>query len=161
MNLVRSSGCRKQRAEKFIVREVGDPPQSRCKKEDPGKVFTSPSLGPTPIMMEPSRFVLLHLRARSSYVPGRTRSDGSEKECNLGQQLGWVGQSSPTSCLLNPVCLLSCLPPIRAKMTAFPGFWCTTPAIFPQSSWLCYNEKSLMNWRQPQPAKWKCLPCSL
>lgn len=88
-------------AETFIVREAGDPPQGRCKKEDPGKVLTSLSLGPVQ-----SRWSLVDCtfapQGREQLCARAKRSDGSEKERNLGAsaRLSW---RRSTSCLPNPV----------------------------------------------------------
>lgn len=163
MSLVRSSGCKKQVGrEVHCMRSRQFPyPQDKCKKEDPVKVLTSPFLGPVPITMEPSGLyfgtsgqgeamyrALQGQMVQKKNVTWRKRSNG----------LGRAPQQVACWILFS---LLPHSPRIGAKMTALPGFWCTSPATFTSSNWLCFSEKPLTNWRKPQCAKWKCLPCSL
>lgn len=160
---MRSSGYRKQVGREVHCMKSKRSPylQDKCKKEDPVKVLTSPSLGPVPITMEPSGLYFgtsgqgeAMYRTLQGQMVQKKNVTGGERSNGLGrapQQVAcWILSS-----------LLPHSPPIGAKVTAFPGFWCTTPNIFTKSNWLCFSEKPLTNWRKPQRAKWECLPCSL
>lgn len=174
-SLVRNSGCRKQVGrEVHCMRSKRSPcPQDKCKKEDPIKVLTSPSLGPIPITVEPSELFFSTSGQGEVMYRALQGQMVQKKNVTWGKRSNGLGRAPQrVACWI----LFSLLPhslPIRAKMTAFSGFWYTTPAIFTKSNWLRFSEKPLTNRRKPvckmkvltlfsvKPVKRKCLWKSL
>ena len=131
--MVRGSGYSKQVGREVPCKRKKQAillPYHKCEKEDPGQVLTAPSLGRIPIMMEPSGFILLPLRAGSCSVRLPARSGSSEKECNLEKELGWAGQRTPTSYLLNPVWPPTPLPTHVNKNDSIPWLLVHHPKAF-------------------------------
>lgn len=104
--------------------------------------------------MFPSRWGPVNLRAGSSYVQGPARSNGSQKECNMREELGWAGQSSPRICLLNPVSPPALLPTHFSKTDSVPWLLAHHPSHFYQV------QLALLQWETSDELK-KALACKM
>lgn len=84
-------------------------PQDKCKKEDPIKVLTSPSLGPIPITVEPSELFFSTSGQGEVMYRALQGQMVQKKNVTWGRgQMGWAGLPNE---LLAESCLASCPTP--------------------------------------------------